>query len=168
MAAGSKDHPPMLGPGRYSQWRSRFLRSSCLAATEANEIEGIAIERHKVIIETSRGIWIMPIDFGILPCKVFQEALQPYQINLSNFFKLGTRLKITRQGINNNNQSGQFGNHKDNGLLFGARGNSRGRKPTHVQRLLLSQEKDDDVCKQAEPCCFTEAEQLMARGPRIK
>ncbi|GJV69215.1 hypothetical protein Tco_1484724 [Tanacetum coccineum] len=26
MAAGSKDHPPMLGPGRYSQWRLRFLR----------------------------------------------------------------------------------------------------------------------------------------------
>ncbi|GKA75438.1 hypothetical protein Tco_0781816, partial [Tanacetum coccineum] len=22
MAAGSKDRPPMLGPGRYSQWRS--------------------------------------------------------------------------------------------------------------------------------------------------
>ncbi|GKA20404.1 hypothetical protein Tco_0700393 [Tanacetum coccineum] len=26
MAAGSKDRPPMLGPGRYAQWRSRFLR----------------------------------------------------------------------------------------------------------------------------------------------
>ncbi|GJR02366.1 integrase, catalytic region, zinc finger, CCHC-type containing protein [Tanacetum coccineum] len=26
MAAGSKDRPPMLGPGRYLQWRSRFLR----------------------------------------------------------------------------------------------------------------------------------------------
>ncbi|GJR71985.1 retrovirus-related pol polyprotein from transposon TNT 1-94 [Tanacetum coccineum] len=26
MAAGSKDRPPMLGPGRYSQWCSRFLR----------------------------------------------------------------------------------------------------------------------------------------------
>ncbi|GJU72145.1 hypothetical protein Tco_1263550 [Tanacetum coccineum] len=25
MAAGSKDRPPMLGPGIYSQWRSRFL-----------------------------------------------------------------------------------------------------------------------------------------------
>ncbi|GJW26265.1 hypothetical protein Tco_0040076 [Tanacetum coccineum] len=24
MAAGSKERPPMLGPGRYSQWRSRF------------------------------------------------------------------------------------------------------------------------------------------------
>ncbi|GJR40790.1 hypothetical protein Tco_1216474 [Tanacetum coccineum] len=26
MAAGSKDRLPMLGPGRYSQWCSRFLR----------------------------------------------------------------------------------------------------------------------------------------------
>ncbi|GJU58141.1 hypothetical protein Tco_1235907 [Tanacetum coccineum] len=26
MATGSKERPPMLGPGRYSQWRSRFLR----------------------------------------------------------------------------------------------------------------------------------------------
>ncbi|GJU72032.1 retrovirus-related pol polyprotein from transposon TNT 1-94 [Tanacetum coccineum] len=26
MAAGSKDRPPMLGPGRYLQWRSHFLR----------------------------------------------------------------------------------------------------------------------------------------------
>ncbi|GKB71118.1 hypothetical protein Tco_0932530 [Tanacetum coccineum] len=26
MADGSKERPPMLGPGRYSQWRSRFLR----------------------------------------------------------------------------------------------------------------------------------------------
>ncbi|GJX89182.1 hypothetical protein Tco_0341196 [Tanacetum coccineum] len=26
MARWSKDRPPMLGPGRYSQWRSRFLR----------------------------------------------------------------------------------------------------------------------------------------------
>ncbi|GJU31605.1 retrovirus-related pol polyprotein from transposon TNT 1-94 [Tanacetum coccineum] len=25
MAAGSKDRPPMLGPGRYAQWQSRFL-----------------------------------------------------------------------------------------------------------------------------------------------
>nr|GEX80140.1 integrase, catalytic region, zinc finger, CCHC-type, peptidase aspartic, catalytic [Tanacetum cinerariifolium] len=26
MAAGFRDHPPMLAPGRYPQWRSRFLR----------------------------------------------------------------------------------------------------------------------------------------------
>ncbi|GJZ94560.1 hypothetical protein Tco_0666763 [Tanacetum coccineum] len=26
MAAGSRDHPPMLATGRYAQWQSRFLR----------------------------------------------------------------------------------------------------------------------------------------------
>nr|GFA49946.1 hypothetical protein [Tanacetum cinerariifolium] len=26
MAAGIRDHPPMLAPGRYPQWRLRFLR----------------------------------------------------------------------------------------------------------------------------------------------
>ncbi|GJU95537.1 hypothetical protein Tco_1320293 [Tanacetum coccineum] len=26
MAAGSRDHPPMLATGQYAQWRSRFLR----------------------------------------------------------------------------------------------------------------------------------------------
>ncbi|GKB92008.1 hypothetical protein Tco_0964280, partial [Tanacetum coccineum] len=25
MAAGSKDRPPMLATGRYTQWQSRFL-----------------------------------------------------------------------------------------------------------------------------------------------
>ncbi|GJT54373.1 hypothetical protein Tco_0989427 [Tanacetum coccineum] len=71
MAAGSKDRPPMLGPGRYSQWRSRFLRYidtkpngeglrksilsgpympstvlvQAVAATEGN----LAIQQHKTI-----------------------------------------------------------------------------------------------------------------------
>ncbi|GJS07991.1 hypothetical protein Tco_0364787 [Tanacetum coccineum] len=55
MAAGSKDRPPMLGLGRYSQWRSRFLRyidtkgndeiySTVDACNTANEM-WIAIER---------------------------------------------------------------------------------------------------------------------------
>ncbi|GJS45443.1 hypothetical protein Tco_0595564 [Tanacetum coccineum] len=26
MATGSRDHPPMLAPGRYALWQSRFLR----------------------------------------------------------------------------------------------------------------------------------------------
>nr|GEW32129.1 hypothetical protein [Tanacetum cinerariifolium] len=26
MVAGSRDRPPMLAPGRYAQWQSRFLR----------------------------------------------------------------------------------------------------------------------------------------------
>ncbi|GJZ29159.1 retrovirus-related pol polyprotein from transposon TNT 1-94 [Tanacetum coccineum] len=79
MAAGSKDRPPMLGPGRYSQWRSRFLRyidtkingeglTKCIlsgpyvpstvlvqavAATKANEM-WIAIER----LQQANEMWI--------------------------------------------------------------------------------------------------------------
>ncbi|GKA73790.1 retrovirus-related pol polyprotein from transposon TNT 1-94 [Tanacetum coccineum] len=41
MAAGSKDRPPMLGPGRYSQWRS----FQAVAATEGNP----AIQQHTTI-----------------------------------------------------------------------------------------------------------------------
>ncbi|GKB33371.1 hypothetical protein Tco_0872772 [Tanacetum coccineum] len=37
MAAGSKDRPPMLGPGRYSQWRSRFLRFNQNVLKEVND-----------------------------------------------------------------------------------------------------------------------------------
>ncbi|GKD85527.1 hypothetical protein Tco_1356681, partial [Tanacetum coccineum] len=36
MAAGSKDRPPMLGPGRYSQWRLRFLRYLDTKSTKSN------------------------------------------------------------------------------------------------------------------------------------
>nr|GEX17016.1 retrovirus-related Pol polyprotein from transposon TNT 1-94 [Tanacetum cinerariifolium] len=34
MAAGSRDRPPMLAPGRYPQWRSRFLRYEMWEAIE--------------------------------------------------------------------------------------------------------------------------------------
>ncbi|GKA36268.1 hypothetical protein Tco_0722759 [Tanacetum coccineum] len=37
MAAGSKDRPPMLGPGRYSQWRPYTPTSILIAAVEAAE-----------------------------------------------------------------------------------------------------------------------------------
>ncbi|GJS22917.1 retrovirus-related pol polyprotein from transposon TNT 1-94 [Tanacetum coccineum] len=47
MAAGSKDRPPMLGPGRYSQWRSRFLR---YIDTKNNAAEGRpAVQQHTAI-----------------------------------------------------------------------------------------------------------------------
>ncbi|GJW68120.1 putative retrotransposon ty1-copia subclass protein [Tanacetum coccineum] len=37
MAAGSKDRPPMLGPGRYSQWRSPRLVSK--GSTQTNGVD---------------------------------------------------------------------------------------------------------------------------------
>ncbi|GJY65885.1 hypothetical protein Tco_0468123 [Tanacetum coccineum] len=44
MAAGSKDRPPMLRPGRYAQWRSYKIYSTVDACKTANEM-WIAIER---------------------------------------------------------------------------------------------------------------------------
>ncbi|GJZ35044.1 hypothetical protein Tco_0580861 [Tanacetum coccineum] len=44
MAAGSKDRPPMLGPRRYSQWRSRFLR---YIDTKPNGVP--AVQQHTTI-----------------------------------------------------------------------------------------------------------------------
>ncbi|GJW62538.1 hypothetical protein Tco_0111873 [Tanacetum coccineum] len=41
MAAGSKDRPPMLGPGRYSQWRSRFLPRKLPAVQQYTAIETV-------------------------------------------------------------------------------------------------------------------------------
>ncbi|GJW72899.1 hypothetical protein Tco_0132269 [Tanacetum coccineum] len=53
MAAGSKDRPPMLGPGRYSQWRSRFLRNFLL-------LTGIGDEIYSTVdaCNTSNEMWI--------------------------------------------------------------------------------------------------------------
>ncbi|GJV71201.1 integrase, catalytic region, zinc finger, CCHC-type containing protein [Tanacetum coccineum] len=45
MAAGSKDRPPMLGPGRYSQWRSRFLRLFDILKQFQKEVNDIRAER---------------------------------------------------------------------------------------------------------------------------
>ncbi|GJZ26674.1 hypothetical protein Tco_0570927 [Tanacetum coccineum] len=49
MAAGSKERPPMLGPGRYSQWHSRFLRyldtkSNVAAHEEVETIHNMTAE----------------------------------------------------------------------------------------------------------------------------
>ncbi|GKB38647.1 hypothetical protein Tco_0883589 [Tanacetum coccineum] len=49
MAAGSKDRPLMLGPGRYSQWRSRFLR---YIDTKNNAAEGRPAVQQHTSIET--------------------------------------------------------------------------------------------------------------------
>ncbi|GJZ53691.1 hypothetical protein Tco_0608576 [Tanacetum coccineum] len=46
MAAGSKERPPMLGPGRYSQWRSRFLR---YIDTKNNAEGRPAVQQHTTI-----------------------------------------------------------------------------------------------------------------------
>ncbi|GJU27677.1 hypothetical protein Tco_1166298 [Tanacetum coccineum] len=45
MAAGSRDHPPMLATGRYAQWQSRFLR---YINTRAND-DSPAVSEHTAV-----------------------------------------------------------------------------------------------------------------------
>ncbi|GKG16336.1 hypothetical protein Tco_0358659 [Tanacetum coccineum] len=85
MAAGSKDHPPMLGPGKYSQWRSRFLR---YLDTKSN-----GEYLRKCIFEgpympTNVLIAAVEAAENILPVAAHEEAVQTYQQQPSNFFKL--------------------------------------------------------------------------------
>nr|GEU29817.1 hypothetical protein [Tanacetum cinerariifolium] len=57
MAAGSRDRPPMLSPGRYPQWRSRFLRyvdtrpngealRKCILSDTDEEVDEQELEAH--------------------------------------------------------------------------------------------------------------------------
>ncbi|GJX27845.1 hypothetical protein Tco_0235924 [Tanacetum coccineum] len=47
MASDSKDHPPMLAPGRYAQWQSHFLRYVAIPAKLATTTEE-AVPEHNV------------------------------------------------------------------------------------------------------------------------
>ncbi|GJV73630.1 integrase, catalytic region, zinc finger, CCHC-type containing protein [Tanacetum coccineum] len=62
MAAGSKDRPPMLGPGRYSQWRSRSNSISFKAEKEAIFLllTGIGDEIYSTVdaCNTANEMWI--------------------------------------------------------------------------------------------------------------
>ncbi|GJX36188.1 hypothetical protein Tco_0247745 [Tanacetum coccineum] len=69
MAAGSKDRPPMLGPGRYSQWRSRFLRyldtkSNVAAHEEAETIHNITTENKLYFQAEKEAIFLILTGIG--------------------------------------------------------------------------------------------------------
>ncbi|GJR97738.1 hypothetical protein Tco_0269912 [Tanacetum coccineum] len=72
-AAGSKDRPPMLRPGRYSQWRSRFLSTKPL--TQNRMVEYL----RKCIFEgpyTPTNVLIAAVEAAenILPVAAHEEA----------------------------------------------------------------------------------------------
>ncbi|GJS03518.1 hypothetical protein Tco_0320026 [Tanacetum coccineum] len=69
MAAGSKDRPPMLGPGRYSQWRSRFLRyldtkSNVAAHEEAETIHNMTAENRLYFLAEKEAIFLILTGIG--------------------------------------------------------------------------------------------------------
>nr|GEX86655.1 reverse transcriptase domain-containing protein [Tanacetum cinerariifolium] len=83
MAAGSKDRPPMLAPGRYPQWCSRFLRyvdirpngealRKCILSEQANKITWTELKRlltNKYCPELRSRRWKMKDEFYDLTVK---------------------------------------------------------------------------------------------------
>ncbi|GJZ33172.1 hypothetical protein Tco_0578608 [Tanacetum coccineum] len=128
MAAGSKERPPMLGPGRYSQWHSRFLRyldtksngeylrkcifdgpymptNVLIAAVEAAE-NILPVAAHEEV-ET---IHNMTAENKLYVSKAKKSPNQLLS-NLSPFLRKN-KTEDTTPRYNKDNQSGQFGNQR--------------------------------------------------------
>ncbi|GJZ65699.1 retrovirus-related pol polyprotein from transposon TNT 1-94 [Tanacetum coccineum] len=139
MAAGSKERPPMLGPGRYSQWHSRFLR---YLDTKSNGeylrkciFDGPYLPTNVLIAAVEAAENILPVaaheEISKSAYHYTSASAQPIQILLSGtktikdrstikhaiFFHTPSsstktqrnRLKIPQPKVNIDNQSGSLG-----------------------------------------------------------
>ncbi|GKA09792.1 retrovirus-related pol polyprotein from transposon TNT 1-94 [Tanacetum coccineum] len=95
MAAGSKDRPPMLGPGRYSQWRSL----QAVAATEAFFLllTGIGDDIYSTVdaCKTANEMWIAieRLQQG--------ESLNVQDVKTNLFWEFGkNNLQVTTMQVN--------------------------------------------------------------------
>ncbi|GJX82405.1 hypothetical protein Tco_0331886 [Tanacetum coccineum] len=128
MAAGSKDRPAMLGPGRYSQWRSCFLRFLLLHLLAYNYYQAPKPQRTNTTSSSTRPSASTrhkgkEIAKPVTPQSesVSEEDNDPEQAqrdkdmqkNLALLAKYFKKLyKPTTPRYNNDNQSGQFGNQR--------------------------------------------------------
>ncbi|GJY04359.1 retrovirus-related pol polyprotein from transposon TNT 1-94, partial [Tanacetum coccineum] len=125
MAAGSKDRPPMLGPGRYTQWRSRFLRyidtkAMPPSASTRNKGKGIAkpvtpqsksVSEDDSDPEQAQRDKDMQKNLALL-AKYFKKLYKPTNNNLRTSSNSRNKTEDTTPRYNNDNQSWQFGNQR--------------------------------------------------------
>ncbi|GJU81612.1 hypothetical protein Tco_1283977 [Tanacetum coccineum] len=140
MVAGSKDRPPMLGPGRYSQWRSP--NEMWITIERLQQGESLNIQDVKTNL-----FW----EFGKFTSQDGESIESYYSRN---------KTEDTTPRYNNDNQSGQFGNQRTM-TVAGARetvGSQECRKPKRVKDYSYHKEKMM-MCKQAEQGVPLQAEQ---------
>ncbi|GJS12275.1 hypothetical protein Tco_0369071 [Tanacetum coccineum] len=133
MAAGSKDRPPMLRPGRYSQWRSRFLwyidtkpNGNPATTTSHTTIVFETVFEHDsenkehflVIIERTRFKDNCSGNLGSFTSRawrnqlILNKAQRDKDIAKNLALIARTTTEDTTPRYNNDNQSGQFGNQR--------------------------------------------------------
>ncbi|GKC15548.1 hypothetical protein Tco_1012330 [Tanacetum coccineum] len=64
MAAGSKDRPPMLGPGRYSQWRSPEGRPAVQQHTVIETVLNMTPENKEHFLSEKEAIFLLLTGIG--------------------------------------------------------------------------------------------------------
>ncbi|GJS66974.1 hypothetical protein Tco_0681538 [Tanacetum coccineum] len=140
MAAGSKDRLPMLGPGRYSQWRSRFLRyidtkSRCVDdATTSKEMwerlkrvqQGESIDTYKMKDSISSGIWgsftsrdgesmgayTLGTKTSKIECTIYMQSYYPRPSAIPDKGGQEIAKPVTSSLSHVSEESGQFGNQR--------------------------------------------------------
>ncbi|GJX21926.1 retrovirus-related pol polyprotein from transposon TNT 1-94 [Tanacetum coccineum] len=159
MAAGSKDRPPMLGPGRYSQWRSRFLRYTKASgmfqffnkASNQNGQEGQG--QCKRILA--------------LLAKYIQAALQTYQQQPSNFLQTPGKTEDTNTRYNHRQQTGSWESRTM--TLQGARENSRQTAkqgcPLQAEQADWLEDTDEEIDEQELEAHYSYMEKIQEVSP---
>ncbi|GJT91170.1 hypothetical protein Tco_1080015 [Tanacetum coccineum] len=136
MAAGSKDRPPMLGPGRYSQWHSRFLRY--LDTKSNGEYLRKCIFEGNLLLE-------MENPWSLITPEVLNDDCIDKEINLPRFTRCKNKTEDTTPRYNNDNQSGKFGNQRTMTVARARETVGRIRKPKRVKDYREFTREDDDV-----------------------
>ncbi|GJV19338.1 hypothetical protein Tco_1368358 [Tanacetum coccineum] len=88
MAAGSKDRPPMLGPGRYSQWRS-LKECECLAQKLSKQTESVNNEVHNKLLKSFAKLekHSISLELSLQHCKEQMKNNPVCKENASNVFR---------------------------------------------------------------------------------
>nr|GEV78189.1 hypothetical protein [Tanacetum cinerariifolium] len=86
MAVGSRDRPPMLTPGRYAQWRSRFMRYIDTKDNEVNKIraEKIAKNANPLALVAATQQYPGPYYQAPKPQRSYAPAPEQYSSTRSN------------------------------------------------------------------------------------
>ncbi|GJW47386.1 retrovirus-related pol polyprotein from transposon TNT 1-94 [Tanacetum coccineum] len=172
MAAGSKDRPPMLGPGRYSQHKGKEIAKPVTPQSESVSEEDSDPEQAQRDKDMQKNLALL--------AKYFKRLYKPTNNNLRTSSNSRNKTEDTTPRYNNDNQSGQFGNQRtmtvagaretvgsqvvqQNGIqCFNCKGfghyAKECRKPKRVKDYSYHKEKMM-MCKQAEQGVPLQAEQ---------
>nr|GFA38000.1 hypothetical protein [Tanacetum cinerariifolium] len=154
MAAGSKDHPPMLATGRYLQWR---LRKYGKLSKGYNKVNLLIFKMSRQAYFGNSPEWSSDLEqaqrdkdmqkYLALIAKYFKKIYKPTNNNLRNSSNSRNKNMDTTSRYKNDNQSGQFGNQR---MMNVAEARENVDSVYHKEKMLLCKQAEKGVPLQAE------------------